>query len=430
MPGSMPPTNTNVELPDVLGMITGGLRLNVSVLQCAYALHPRSTVVGQPFEALVLLQSAADKPIQVNVSLRLPKKDNAGNKINLWVPKESAQVTLQPAETGLLHMPIVSRPPMTPAPDLPISIKLDVKFPRNVQLVRPPSGGRPASVLSISTFRLSILREVGFRIAHQEESVLNDTFEIVPGVISAAPPPNAPRYESLWTPSDLAKEQAHYAELEQTAEQFAATITRHTVLEPLIELVGQRFSKVGLPLYPAEVLLVAKTITYVLEDGLDLHPGFSLYASRWFKQLVGMIEDPATIKNMEKLIANLFPALIYDAVLLGLTLVSDESRSNLGSPTEQIDYANEVVAALEGNIPTDLGHAYLPLILAGMLLNYRIKGMRENPWFTLHEIQQAWQGRLSQAENQFEWIARVFNDFFLRAEKDLDEARIARPTKF
>jgi hypothetical protein len=430
MPGSMPPTNTNTELPDVLGMITGGLRLNIGILQCAFAISPRNTVVGQPFEALLLLQSAADKPIQVNATLRLPKKDNAGNKINLWLPKDSAQITLQPAETGLLHMPIVSRPPTQPGTESAVALKVDVKFPRNIRMVRPPSGGRPASVLSISPFRINILREVGFRIAQQEEHVLTDTFEIVPGVISAAPPPNAPRYESLWTPRDLASEQAHYAELEQSAEQFAATITRYAVLEPLIELVEQRFLKVGLPLHSSEALLIAKSITYVLEDGLDLHPGFSLYASRWFKQLVGMIEDPATTKDIDKLIVRLFPSLIFDSVLLGLTLVGEESKSSLGSPNEQIEYASEVVAAIEGNIPIDLGHAYLPLVLAGILLNYRIKGMRENPWITLHEISRAWQGRLSNAENQFEWVARVFNGFVRKAEKDLEEARIDRPTKF
>jgi hypothetical protein len=416
------------DLPDVLGMITNGERLNISLLQCAYALHPRTTVLGQPLEALVLVQSAANKPIQVNFTIRLPKRDAAGNRLNLWTPKDNIQIVLQPAETGLLHIPIVSRQPTQPSDNIPIVIKAEVKLPRNVGQVRPPSGGRPASILNMSPFRLSILREVGFRIRQQEEATLSDSFNIVPGTISTAQPANAPRYETLWTAKDLDAEKAHYAELEQYAHRFAGTITRNLVLEPLQTLLEQRFAAGGLPLAEAESLFAAKTLTYAMEDGLDQEAGFSLYESRWFQQLVGMMAEPEATNDIEVLLTRLFPAILYDGVMLGLSLVARISEESLGTRDEHINYANEVINALEGRTAIDLGHAYLPLILAGLLLTYTVKGLHENPWTSLDDLRLAWHGRLRVANNQFEWVDKVFRNFYGEAEQALDEAHIARPT--
>ena len=423
-----PTSQPHPDLPDVLGMITNGTRLNIGLLQCAYALHPRTTVIGQPLEALVLVQSAANKPIQLNIIVKLPKRDAAGNRLNLWTPKEAVQIMLQPAETGLLHIPIVSRPPTQPADNLPIAIKIEVKLPRNVGQVRPSSGGRAASVLNMSPFRLSILREVGFGVTQQDEAQLVDAFSIVPGTISTAQPANAPRYETLWTAKDLEAEKARYAELESYAHRFAATITRNVILEPLQALLEQHFAARGLPLTPAEALFAAKTLTYTMEDGLDLEPGFSLYDSKWFHQLVGLMAEPEATSDIEALLRRLFPSILNDGVMLGLSLVARISEENLGTHDEHVTYANEVNNALEGRATIDLGHAYLPLILAGLLLTYKVKGIRENPWTSLSEVRQAWQGRLRLADNQFEWVAKVFRQFYDEAEQTLDEARIARPT--
>jgi hypothetical protein len=415
------------DLPDVLGMITGGLRINIGLLQCAFALHPRATVLGQPLEALIVLQSAANTPLQLNFTVRLPKRDANGNRLALWTPKETIQLVLQPAETGLLHIPIVSRQPSQPATDLPVVIKVDVKAPRNAARIRSAAGGRPASVLNISPFRLSILREVGFRITQQEEAHLIDTFDVVAGNISTAQPPAAPRYETLWTAKDLDAERARFAELEAAAQRFAATLTRNQVFEQLERLIGDHFIQAGLPLHPSEAQFAAKTLTYTMEDGLNLEQGFSLQESRWFKQLVGMMGDAALLSDINALLTKLFPAIVHDSVRLGLSLVARIAEENLGTQAEYLTYADEVLSALQGKASIDLGHAYLPLVLTGLLLNYKVKATRENPWTSLTNIRQAWHGRLRLADDQFEWVARVFNLFYEEAETQLDDARISRP---
>src|SRR5260221_2743580 len=110
MPGNSN-SNAQPEYPDVLGTITGGMRHNIDIVQCAFAVYPPSTAVGQPLEALVLLQNTCDKPIQIMVSIQLPRKDSQGKRMSLITPKDEIQVGMQAGETGLLHVPVVPHLP-------------------------------------------------------------------------------------------------------------------------------------------------------------------------------------------------------------------------------------------------------------------------------------------------------------------------------
>jgi hypothetical protein len=421
------------DLPDVLGMITGGARLTLGPVQCAYVLHPHAATIGQPIEALVLLQNVADKPTQVTLTLRLPKRDHSGNRVALWTPRESITLTLQAAETGLLHIPLVSRPPTPPVVDLPVVIKVETKATKNARPARPFGQGRPALRLNMSPVRLKILQDAGFGIAQQEESHLIDTFDIAPGTIPTAPPPTAPRYETLWSLADLDAERAFREQVEASAQRIAAAVTRTLVLEPLTNMAAERFQQVGFALEPAEALHMAKLLTFVMEDGLDLEPGFSMATSHWFRRLLGLVEglgdeaDPA--ESILALLPTLFPLVLHDGILLGLAMTARISGDNLGTPAEHEAHAQEVLSALEGKVPTEIGHAYLPLVLAGILLNYRVRGATENPWASLNELRQAFHIRLRTAGDEVEWVARTFREFFATAEETLEHARIPRPTR-
>src|SRR5262249_51445980 len=149
-------------------------------------------------EALVLLQNACDKSAQVTVTVRLPRKDATGNRINVTTPKEVIPVNLEASEMGLLHIPVVASTPTQPSPDNLIGIQIDVKAPRRFKTVRPAFGGRAASMLNMSPFRLEILREVGFTANVRDQNILVDLFNVIPGNVSPAPMPPAPRYETLW----------------------------------------------------------------------------------------------------------------------------------------------------------------------------------------------------------------------------------------
>ncbi|MBZ0286183.1 MAG: hypothetical protein K8I30_01110, partial [Anaerolineae bacterium] len=61
--------------PDILGHFTHGERCNVGVVQMALAVYPAVVRVGQPFQAVMLMQNAADVDVDVTVTLRLPERD-------------------------------------------------------------------------------------------------------------------------------------------------------------------------------------------------------------------------------------------------------------------------------------------------------------------------------------------------------------------
>lgn len=432
-PSAAFPQDFNGELPDVLGMITGGLRLNIGLLQCAHALYPRTTTAGQPLEALLLLQNSSDKPLALTLTIRLPKRDSAGNRLTLWTPKEAISLTLQAAEVGLLHIPLVSRPPVQPCAGVPVTIKIDLKPAKGARQVRSSGHGRPAIALKLSPLHLSILREAGFGTTQHSDGSLQDTFDIVPGNIPTAPPPTAPRYESLWTVGDLALEQAQFEVLNTAAQQFAAAISHSILLEPLTRLVAGRFEQAGYPLHPGEAVHVAKVFGHILEDGLEQEAGFSLQASRWYQKLMGIMKQTqqhgGKTPDIIAMLPTLFPDLLHDSVRLGLAITARVSGESLGTVDEHESYANEVLSALGGKIPTVLGHAYFPLVLTGLLLNYHIRGAKENVWLSLNDLKGAWQLRAQATGDEGAWVGRVFRDFYEMAVETLEHARVPRPTK-
>lgn len=423
----MPDTTSELDYPDILGMITGGPRLNVEVVQCAFGVHPHAAAVGQPFEALVLLQNACDKPAQVTVTVRLPRKDATGNRINISTPKEVIPINLEASEMGLLHIPVVTSEPTQPSPDNLLGVQIGVKGPRRYKTVRPAFGGRAASMLNMSPFRLEILREVGFTANVRDQNMLVDLFNVIPGSVNPAPMPAAPRYETLWMAKELPKEQARYAEMTEQAKRFANTLSRNLVMEPLTVTTENVFARAGLPLHPGESIHIAKTLTYVMEDGLEIEPGFKLIEGRWFRMLASVMDDKSITGDIDRLIAYLYPGVVHDAVRVGLVLVETHARERLGTRQEHIAYADEVIASLTNPNGTDLGHAYLPLILAGIVLTWRVKGVKENPWTSCAEIREAWQGRKSLGGAPYEWVDRVLNMFLDQSEKYLADIRVPRP---
>jgi hypothetical protein len=425
MPGN-PGNTAQPEYPDVLGTITGGVRHNIDIVQCAFAVYPPSTAVGQPVEALVLLQNTCDKPIQVTVSIQLPRKDSQGNRMSLITPKDEIQVGMQAGETGLLHVPVVPHLPTQTSENNKMTVQVQSRIPKNYKLVRQPHGGRAATALNMSPFRLNILREVGFTAIPGAPGTLTSEFSIIPGHVDTIPPLDV-RYETLWSAKEYPNEQAKYTQLAAAAERFAATLSRTQVYQPLISITEQRFARVGLPLHPGESLFVAKLLTYIMEDGLDLEEGFELKQGRWFNRLASIVSDQYMIEDDNRLVNFLYTAVVHDSVRVGLNMVERTAKKKFGTQDEHFTYADEVVSALEGNYPIDLSHVYLPLILAGIMLHQRVKAPKENLWGGIGKLREAWAGRQRLADSHFEPVAEMLEDFLHEAENQLYRARIPKP---
>ncbi|MBE7512782.1 MAG: hypothetical protein HS103_08195 [Anaerolineales bacterium] len=419
----MPAAMTN--LPDVLGMITGGARATADVVSYAFAVHPLAITVGQAVEGLILLQNNCDKPITATVQLRLPRKDMAGRPMSLIVPREKLDVPLQPGETGLLHLPIAAMPPTQPSEGTILGVRVEAKPPRGYGWVRPPAGGRPASILSMSPFRLSILRGVGFT-AHEEGGFITRIVDIVEGQINAPAPVLAHRYETLWSARELPQEQARHTQLSEKATQFAGTISHSQILLPLIKQTEKVFSDSGLPLHPGEAVFIGKILAYTLEDGLEVQGICRVGESAWFQHLVGLIEDPLVTKQPDVLVEKIYMPLIRDGVRLGLKLVETVTGESLGSADDHRSYAQEVVSVLGRGDGIDLSHAYLPLVLAGVILNYDMRLTSENLWGNITALREAWRGRIKIIGSEFEWVAQVLSNLLHEAEQLLLHHKIPK----
>lgn len=421
-------TDIELDYPDVLGMITGGPRFSAEVVQCAFGIHPRTFATGQVIEALLLLQNTCDKPVQVSVMPHLPKKDIDGNRLSMITVKDTIQITLPPAETGLVHIPVSALPPTPPSQGNKLGVRLEVRPPKNFQLIRSAAGGRPASILNMSPFRLNILREIGFSVAFEDDHLITG-FDILPGIINAPQPAMTFRYETLWSAKELPQERARYEEMSRRAQAFAQTLDHARLLVPLIRATEKRYDEAGLPLHPAEARFVGKLLAYTMEDGLNTEDGFGLDHSAWFFRLTSVIDDKVILNNVETLVEVLYIGALRDAVRLGLKMIERATGDNLGKPDEHVVYADEVVLSLRGDVRIDLSHAYLPLVLAGVMVNDKIRDGRENLWTSLSQLREAWRGRVRLAGSEYDWVARILSDLISDAENTLIALRIPRPEK-
>jgi len=104
---------------------------------------------------------------------------------------------------------------------------------------------------------------------------------------------------------------------------------------------------------------------------------------------------------MDALLNLLYNDVVYDAVMLGFSMVDHDAKIDFGSEAERADHASKIVAALGRRIPMGLEHVYVPLILAGTILAPRLTIANENPWHSLASLKEARDGRNSLAGTCF-----------------------------
>lgn len=401
--------------PDVLGLFSGGVRLTLDAVECALGIYPHGAAVGQPFEALILLQSACDQPVQLKLTLQLPRRTTTGERLSLFAPRDMFDMTLPSGEVGLLHFPIVAQIPTPVGSDYGLSVRIAVNRPRNAKMIRNGFAGRMPGTLPISKHRKAILQhEVDFRADTDETTpanTLHATFNVLPGQVNAKQE-LTPHYDVLWTAQTLSQDQEAYAAMETRARSIANTLTRTQIYEVLQVETKRRFEAAHTPLHPGEVLEIAKLLSYTLEDGVETEASLKLSDTQWLQRLTLFLDDDAVLNDVAQLMARLYTAVIHDAVLIGYALlapsfkVEDEERTAkahlparppLGLPADHEAQGQRLAQLLDRQQPIPLEEVYLPLVLAGLAQHVQIKGMingkAENLWTGLAEIRDAWRLR-------------------------------------
>jgi len=413
--------------PDIFGVISSERLTIQESVQCALGIFPTTTVLDQPVEVLLLLQSLIDQPLAVQIVTLLPMRDGQGNLINIFTPKPKLVFTLPGGDCGLLHIPITPQLPTPACEGYPVQVQIAIKKPPQFVQIRPLAEGEPPNLLALSKTRIGVLRDISFGAQISKPYHLCVTFNVQPGLI---PPPDhepMPRYEPLWTIRDLEQEQEQIKTAAASALRFARSLDRNILFPLLSDCTRDMFGDAGIPLHPGEALFIARALLYVMEDGLELEEGFSLAEGYWFQRLCWlMTNQPQATENLETLIPLLYTSIVQDAVMLGFNIVGLETHADFGNEYEQISYAARLVAALERRAPLGLEHIYVPLILSSAMLAARVKLGSENPWQSLALLKEARGERIGQTAMDFREVFDILDSLIEREERLLREMRVPR----
>jgi hypothetical protein len=418
--------------PDVLGAITNGIRISMDKLQVAQGIFPKSTYLNQPVELILILQSMVDQSMQVKIGLQFAAEDRNGHPVVIDADRKTITLGLRPGEVGVLRIPIVPLPPTQAGSNFPVRVAVRYRTPAEGRAVRPPSGGAPPTVLSISSFKLQALRDVQFA-AHtwnQSAEIITSYFDIFPKRTSPASHDLKPRYESLWTMEEMAEERALVRSRVEDANRLASGLTRVHIYRALLESVDERFANRGMPLHPGEAKAIAKMLTYTLDEGLDLEAGFSMEESRWFQTLCQVLaHDPELVNAApaEIVVRYLFDAALYDSVLLGFSVIDPKVKEDLGDQSERINFANRLLTWFGGQGEPDLSYVYLPLAMGGVVINNIVTLRNDNPWIMIDELQEATRGRVRLATGEIVTIFKMMDRLLDAAEDELRRSRVNRP---
>ncbi len=379
---------------------------------------------------MCILQSMVDQNMDITVGLQIPSKAADGSKLTITAPKKSVSLTLSPGEVGALRLPLVVLQPVQPLNDLPIGVGIRYRCGK-ARTVRTAARGAPPSVLAVSPFKLHALREVEWveYPLHPSPETLRVTFDVTPKRIPPLQEMPKPGYEVLWTQEQMSEEKRNLMSQVSEARLLAVSFTRVAVYAALVHAVDDAYAARGLPLHPGETKAIAKMLTYTLDDRSQIDPTYDLEDQRWFQTLCQVLAHDSSIARHEpgEIVARyLFEPLVYDAIMLGFTLIRSRVRANLGDRAERVNYADKVIAWLAGQAEPDLVYIYLPLALGGVIVNLQVTGPNDDPWTVVEGLREAYRGRVRLAESATMEIFDMLDKLLNKAEEDLRRARIQR----
>lgn len=428
--------------PDILGLITGGARCNLGAVHAALAVRPRVVPAGQPFEVLVLLQNATDAAVDVTASIILPDVDARKERGRFVAKSARLVVGMTAAEAGVIVLPATSLPD-TAAGDYRVTVDLEAKPLSKARRIRQPNGGGAVLIDHLPEHgrqQIGTLRELQFSVQKRfGRSALDAPFTL--HGVSLAPMID---FKAGWV--SLCK-LADYADPRPILHRYADTLRayilprlkRGETYAPLLTMTEKRFRDAGYPLQPAEAVLIAKLLTLILEYAAPKETAHGYIAAggygiqplidrdpltldapptlpRWCSSLLVLMErDPRVIQHPVSVVVNgLYNELLYDAVVHGFDLVAQATGEDLGTPDEVHGYAAGLVSALKVTDQIDFSRAYLPLVIAGVLISDKLPVSKESPAELLSMIAVALEKRRPEISDDIQPIYEIASELIDR----------------
>ncbi len=424
--------------PDILGTVTGGKRFSMEKLQIAVGVFPQQVFLNQPFETLIVLQNMVDQAMQVKVALRLPTSSKGGKPVLIDTPKSQISLKLDPGEVGILRMPVVARPPTPPNDSYPMRVAVRFRVPEDAQFVRPPSGGPPSSMLSISPFKLQVLRDVAFNAHSWNESaeIVTAQFDLAAQQMPKVDHMPKVRYEPLWKHDVMPQEVQQARRMLDEARALADPAQHGSAYPALRQVTEERFASYGLPLHPAEVMAIAMMMAYTLDEAPTLEPDVDIERTRWFValcQVLASATQRGEALEMEydrhEIIAHfVYEELLYESIMMAFKVLQSKVDENLGSMDERLQYAQRFMQWTGGRGEADLNYIYMPLVLGGLSIYRLVRyGRNENPWRMVDGLHEAMQGRIRLVDDAGGVVFDMLETLLESASRVLHSQRIQRP---
>jgi hypothetical protein len=341
------------------------------------------------------------------------------------------RVGLLPGEVAYASLPFSVAHQAAPGDTYVAEVEIQVEVKgRNATRVRDEAGGAVFSVLDLDPARRPIFEAVmgldysaevtadSRRGPAANRAVLYLPFAVDKPTIAGLPEDLKPGFTRLWTEADHVDE-ARLIEMQRgLAERVLPHLNRLTAFIPLLQYTQERFTAAGYRLWAGEGVLIAKLLSLALEAGnhMTVVGHAEPVPTRWFTALCAALartpdlagrlrSDPAAAQRL--ITETLYLDLLRDACLFGFSMLTTVSRQHFGDESEMDAYVGRLAASLATGSPAlDMGRVYVPLVLAGLLVNGRVVMPEEYPPETVGLLRRALDKR---ADERSERTASVFS---------------------
>lgn len=421
------PDQDVVNLPDLLGAVTDEERLVIDVVQCALALRPSTPAAGQPFEAILLMQNASDVNVDVTAQLKLPSRDAANKRNRFFAKTERLLVGLRPAEVGYLMLPVSSSPQTAVERGYVFEMQLKVKRvdKQKPQRVRLAQGGGffvETTLDEETQEHIWQLNQLVFSAERAGRSGLSATFGIRPPSLAKVAD-FSPGWVSLWTMRDHVDERVLVDRVRVPLSELLEQFKRDTIFFPIMQSIQARFKEANYPLQAAEVVLISKVVTLMLESEaqsllLSIAPGSDDLPNSypgWLLRICRVLFDkPEASGSVVFLVQYVLDDLLADAIRLSFSMVKTVSGQDFGDESAQ----NQQVATFQQRLQDgEIGFTdvYLPLVLAGLIANTRIVMPNEKPRETISLLNKAREQRSGEMNESNQAVFSMTDNLIDRA---------------
>jgi hypothetical protein len=418
-----------INLPDVLGGLTGGIWLNIDYLQTGATLSSAEIKAGMPFNVLLLLQNACNSDMDVVVKVHVPQADSVGKRGRFTTPNaKPVRIGLRPAEVGIARLPVQSAPETAPGKyTLQVEIVAETKQ-RSPSRVRSENGGSVWLVEELPGDRQPLaraLQTLRYTNAVVGKPSGNKATLAVPLPLQAASPGTSSQYQpaklgydTLWTTADNIDEAKLFNDVAYQAQSTLSLLNANVIFMPLLRVVQQAFERSGFRLQIGEAVAIAKMMAYVLGIGAQSMVVTGGYP-RWYSKLCHLLQqDPFAGRDLERLITDLlFYELVQDAVMIGYPIIEMVTgRKFAPEAAVMAQQAAALAAALHGKgSRPDIQRVYMPLVLGGIAVNHRVVLPNENRLETTKLFTQARQSRDDDISRETKHLLELADSFIKQA---------------